>query len=38
MDVSWPADQYGGTVSAAMQFEMFVYVDDVDAAIEDRGD
>ena len=38
MDMSWPADQYGGTVSAGMRFEMFVYVDDVDAAIEDLGD
>ena len=29
VDMSWPADQYGGTVSAGMRFEMFVYVDDV---------
>ena len=37
VDMSWPADQYSGTVSAGMRFEMFVYVDEVDAAIEDLG-
>jgi lactoylglutathione lyase len=37
VDMSWPADQYSGTVSAGMRFEMFVSVDDVDAAIEDLG-
>jgi lactoylglutathione lyase len=37
VDMSWPADQYSGTVSAGMRFEMFVYVDDVDAAIKDLG-
>jgi len=30
----WPADQYGGAVGEGMRFEMFVYVDDVDAAVE----
>jgi lactoylglutathione lyase len=35
--MAWPADQYGGTVSAGMRFEMFIYVDDVDAAIEALG-
>ena len=37
VDMSWPADQYSGTVSAGMRFEMFVYVDDVEAAIKDLG-
>jgi len=37
VDMAWPADQYGGTVSAGMRFEMFIYVADVDAAIEALG-
>lgn len=37
VDMSWPADQYSGTVSAGMRFEMYIYVDDVDAAIEELG-
>jgi lactoylglutathione lyase len=37
VDMSWPSDQYGGTVSGGMRFEMFVYVDDVEAAIKDLG-
>jgi lactoylglutathione lyase len=34
VDSGWPADQYGGAVGERMRFEMFVYVDDVDAAVE----
>ncbi len=30
---AWPADQYRGAVGEGMRFEMFVYVDDVDAAV-----
>jgi len=37
VDMSWPSDQYGGTVSGGMRFEMFVYVDDVEAAIKNLG-
>jgi lactoylglutathione lyase len=37
VDMSWPANQYGGTVSAGVRFEMFVYVDDVEVAIKDLG-
>ena len=37
VDMAWPADQHGGTVSAGVRFEMFIYVDDVDAAIEELG-
>ena len=39
VDMVWPADQYSGTVSTGVRFEMFVYVDDVDATLEGlRGD
>jgi lactoylglutathione lyase len=31
----WPQDQYGATVAAGVRFEMFVYVNDVDAAVAD---
>jgi lactoylglutathione lyase len=38
VDAAWPADQYNGTVGDGLRFEMFVYVDDVDAAVLDlRG-
>jgi len=34
----WPRDQYGGRVGDGVRFEMFVYVDDVDATVDDlRG-
>lgn len=34
VDVSWPNDQYGGTVTDGVRFELFVYVDDVDTTVE----
>ena len=33
VDKGWPADQYGRRVGADVRFEMFVYVDDLDAAV-----
>jgi lactoylglutathione lyase len=33
-DVSWPEAQLGITVGTAPRFELFVYVDDVDAEVE----
>ena len=33
-DASWPEAQLGITVGAAPRFELFVYVDDVDAEVE----
>jgi lactoylglutathione lyase len=33
-DTSWPEAQLGITVGAAPRFELFVYVDDVDAEVE----
>jgi lactoylglutathione lyase len=39
IDAAWPQDQYGGTVGDELRFEMFVYVDEVDATVEQlRGD
>jgi lactoylglutathione lyase len=34
VDARWPADQYGRPVGDGARFEMFVYVDDVDRAVE----
>jgi lactoylglutathione lyase len=31
----WPREQYGATIADGVRFEMFVYVPDVDAAVED---
>jgi lactoylglutathione lyase len=31
----WPQQQYGATVAAGVRFEMFVYVGDVDSAVEE---
>ncbi|HEX4703551.1 MAG TPA: VOC family protein [Pseudonocardiaceae bacterium] len=33
VDSAWPGDQYGGSISDGQRFEMFVYVDDVDASV-----
>ena len=33
VDASWPTDQYGRSWASGVRFEMFVYVDDVDATI-----
>jgi lactoylglutathione lyase len=33
VDKSWPADQYGRQTGPDVRFEMFVYVDDLDAAV-----
>lgn len=30
----WPQDEYGATVGTGVRFEMFVYVEDVDAAVK----
>jgi lactoylglutathione lyase len=38
VDAQWPADQYGQAVGDAPRFEMFVYVDDVDHAVEQLRD
>jgi lactoylglutathione lyase len=34
VDAQWPADQYGRAVGDGARFEMFIYVDDVDRAVE----
>ena len=34
VDAGWPADQYGSRVGEGVRFEMFVYVEQVDAAVE----
>jgi lactoylglutathione lyase len=31
----WPREQYGATVADGVRFEMFVYVADVDAAVDE---
>jgi lactoylglutathione lyase len=38
VDAEWPADQYGTAVGRAPRFEMFVYVEDVDRAVEQLRD
>jgi lactoylglutathione lyase len=30
----WPRDRYGATIADGVRFELFVYVDDVDATVE----
>jgi lactoylglutathione lyase len=34
VDAQWPANQYGRAVGDGARFEMFIYVDDVDRAVE----
>ena len=34
VDAGWPEGQYGGTVGDGVRFEMFVYVDEVDATVD----
>ena len=31
---AWPQDQYGAEIGEGVRFELFVYVDDVDALVE----
>jgi lactoylglutathione lyase len=33
--VDWPREQYGATVGDGVRFEMFVYVDNVDAMVDE---
>jgi lactoylglutathione lyase len=35
VDRAWPADTYGATVGDGVRFELFVYVDGVDALVEE---
>jgi lactoylglutathione lyase len=35
VDAQWPADQYARTVGDGPRFELFVYVEDVDRAVEE---
>lgn len=38
VDAQWPRDQLGATMGSEPRFEMFVYVDDVDATVAElRG-
>jgi lactoylglutathione lyase len=34
VDASWPRDQLGVTLGAEPRFELYVYVDDLDATVE----
>jgi lactoylglutathione lyase len=34
VDAAWPADQYGRELGTGPRFEMFVYVDNVDATVD----
>jgi lactoylglutathione lyase len=39
VDAAWPQDQYGAPMGDGVRFELFVYVDDVDALVARlRGD
>ncbi len=35
VSAEWPKQQYGGAAGTGVRFEMFVYVDDVDAVVEE---
>ena len=35
VDAAWPADQYGRGLGTGPRFEMFIYVDEVDATVDD---
>lgn len=35
VDKGWPADQYDRPMGAGVRFEMFVYVSDLDGAVQD---
>jgi lactoylglutathione lyase len=37
VDAAWPRDQYGLEPGGGVRFELFVYVDDVDATIRELG-
>jgi lactoylglutathione lyase len=34
VDVAWPRDQFGGAPGTGTRYEMFVFVDDVDAVLD----
>jgi lactoylglutathione lyase len=38
VNLRWPADQYGASVGDRPRFEMFVFVDDVDATLKQLDD
>lgn len=38
VDAAWPSDHYARPFGTGARFEMFVYVDDVDAAVGGLGD
>src|SRR5829696_8069416 len=35
VDAAWPVDQYGRGLGTGPRFEMFIYVDEVDATVDD---